>query len=405
LADRRSLRALDWLNFLIADVQTGFGPFVAVYLTAHKWTQVDIGFLLTLGTVTAMLSQIPAGALVDAIYKKRAAAAFGILSITFSALLLALFPQRLPAALAEILHGFASCVISPAVAAISLRVVGHAALGERLGRNARFASIGNGLAAAVMGAAGSYVSDTAVFWLTAALGVPALVALHYVQPADNSLRARTARPLEWRGVRELLEDRRLLIFFGCALLFHLSNAAMLPLAGGEVTKQVGAAANVIIAGCIVAPQIVVALLSPWVGRSAQERGRRYVLLVGWGALPIRGLLMALSPSPYVLIAIQTLGGISAAVFGVMLPLIAADVTRGTGRFNLCMGVIGLAVFIGASFSTALAGWVSDAAGASAAFGTLALAGAAGTALIWFAMPETREERVLEPAILARGPGR
>jgi MFS family permease len=394
LADRRSLRAFDWLNFLIADVQTGFGPFIAVYLTANKWTQIEIGFALTLGTITAMLSQIPAGALVDAIHKKRAAAAFGILSITASALLLALFPNKLPVYLAEVLHGFASCVLSPAVAAISLRLVGHAALGERLGRNARFASVGNGLAAAVMGAAGSYVSDTAVFWLTAALGVPALVALHYVQPADTGLRARTARPLNWRGVRDLVEDRRLLVFFGCALLFHLSNAGMLPLAGGEATKQAGSVANLIIAACIVAPQVVVALLSPWAGRVAQERGRRFVLLVGWMSLPVRGLLLAMLPSPYMLIAIQTLSGISAAVFGVMLPLIAADLTRGTGRLNLCMGMIGLAVFIGASLSTTLAGWIADGVGESAAFVALAIAGAAGTALIWFAMPETKGEPAL-----------
>jgi MFS family permease len=405
LADRRSLRAFDYLNFLIADVQTGFGPFIAVYLTANKWTQIEIGFALTLGTITAMLSQIPAGALVDAIHKKRAAAAFGILSITLSALLLALFPHKLPVYLAEVLHGFASCVISPAVAAISLRLVGHAALGERLGRNARFASIGNGLAAAVMGAAGSYVSDSAVFWLTAALGVPALIALHFVQPSESGLRARVARPLEWHGIRDLLADRRLLVFFGAALLFHLSNAGMLPLAGGEATKQAGAVANLIIAACIVAPQVVVALLSPWVGRAAQERGRRYVLLVGWSSLPIRGLLLALLPSPYMLIAIQTLSGISAAVFGVMLPLLAADLTRGTGRLNLCMGVIGLAVFLGASLSTTLAGWMADTVGESAAFLALALAGAAGTALIWLAMPETRGEPALAAAIPARGRGR
>lgn len=404
MASPRSYRALDLLNFFIADVQTGFGPFIAVYLTVSKWTQIEIGFALTLGTITALVSQIPAGALVDALHRKRAAAAFGILSITGSALLLALFPLKLPVYVAEILHGFASCIITPAVAAISLRLVGHAALGERLGRNARFASIGNGLAAAVMGAAGSYISDSAVFWLTAVLGVPALIALSFVQPAGHETRERTARPLQWKGLRDLVEDRRLMVFFACALLFHLSNAGMLPLAGGEATKQAGSVANLIIAACIVAPQAVVALLSPWAGRAAQERGRRFVLMVGWGALPVRGVLLALLPSPYMLIAIQTLSGISAAVFGVMLPLIAADLTRGTGRFNLCMGVIGLAVFIGASLSTTLAGWMADALGESAAFMGLALAGALGTALVWLAMPETRDATELV-AIPARGSGR
>src|SRR5690348_1013871 len=140
-----SPRALDLLNFFTADVQTGFGPFVAVYLTAHKWTQEEIGFVLTLGTITAIISQLPCGALVDAARDKRRVAAVGLIGIIAAALLLALWPQELPVTLAQVLHGVASCILTPAIAAISLELVGHAALGERLGRNARFASIGNGL--------------------------------------------------------------------------------------------------------------------------------------------------------------------------------------------------------------------------------------------------------------------
>jgi len=171
----RSPRALDLLNFFVADVQTGFGPFVAVYLTTHKWTQVQIGFALTLGTVVAMISQIPAGALVDAAHNKRAVASGALIAVIAAALLLAIQPAVLPVMIAQVLHAFASCMLTPAIAAISLHLVGHAALGERLGRNARFASIGNGIAAAVMGATGSYLSSRAVFLLTAALCVPALI--------------------------------------------------------------------------------------------------------------------------------------------------------------------------------------------------------------------------------------
>src|SRR3954470_18451045 len=173
----RGHRALDLVTFLIADVQTGFGPFVAVYLTTHKWTQVEIGFALTLGTMTSLISQLPAGVLVDSVHNKRSAASGALVGIIVAAPLLALHPAQLPVLVAQILHGFASCVITPAIAAISLHLVGHAALGERLGRNARYASIGNGLAAAVMGATGAYFSSRFVFLLTAALCVPALVAL------------------------------------------------------------------------------------------------------------------------------------------------------------------------------------------------------------------------------------
>src|SRR5271166_1731141 len=218
MASPRSLRALDLLNFFIADVQTGFGPFISVYLTANKWTQVEIGYALSLGTITAMVSQIPAGAFVDAIQSKRLAAMVGICAIMASAALFALFPTTLPVYLAEILHGIASCILSPVIAAISLRLVGIAALGERLGRNARFASIGNGIAAAVMGAAGSYLSSASVFWLTAALGVPALVALHFIEPVGKRTRDTTTYRFGWASLRALFGSRTLLVFWLCALL-------------------------------------------------------------------------------------------------------------------------------------------------------------------------------------------
>ena len=174
------------------------------------------------------------------------------------------------------------------------------------------------------------------------------------------------------------------------MLFHLSNAAMLPLAGIEVTRRAGETANLIIAACIVVPQVVVALSSPWVGRTAGTWGRRPILLLGWAALPVRGLMLAFLPGPWLLVAGQAVSGISAAVFGVMLPLLAADLTRQSGHFNLCLGMLGFTVAIGATLSTLLAGWIATVAGAQAAFLALAAAGAAGTLLLWLAMPETRD---------------
>lgn len=389
LATTRNMRALDLLNFFVADVQTGFGPFIAVYLTANKWTELEIGLVLTVGTVTAIISQVPGGAIVDALHNKRGAVAFGILSVIGAALLFAIWPTRLPVLAAEVLHGFASCILAPAIAAVSLRLVGHAELGERLGRNARYASIGNGMAAAVMGVVGSTLPSQSVFYLTAALGVPALIALCFIQPLHSPHRSLPIHRADMPALKPLLTDRRMLIFMACAMLFHLSNAAMLPLAAAEVTKLAGSTANLIIAACIVVPQMTVALMSPWIGRAAMERGRRPMLLLGWAALPLRGLMLAVLPGPYLLVAGQAVSGVSAAVFGVMLPLIAADLTRGMGRFNLCMGLFGVAVSAGAAMSTTLGGWIAESAGANIAFFALSFAGAAGTFLVWRAMPETR----------------
>ena len=395
----RSLRALDWMNFFVANVQTGFGPFIASYLASHKWTQGEIGMALSVGTISAMVSQVPAGAAVDAMKNKKGAAAWAIFAIIFSAVLLASSPTVLPVIAAEVFHGFASCMLVPAMAAISFALVGRQNLGDRLGRNARWASIGSAIAAGLMGLFGEYFSSRAVFWLTAALAMPALIALSMVQntgTVDATPQAKPAPDADEKreSLRELLRDKRMLIFAACIVLFHLSNAAMLNLAAGEVTAGMGDNVQLVIAACIIVPQAIVAMMSPWVGRSAQRWGRRPILLFGFAALPVRALLFAGISSPYLLVPVQMLDGLSAAVFGVMLPLIAADVAGGKGRYNLCIGLFGLAAGIGATLSTAAAGFIADRFSNTVSFFGLAAAGALAVLLVWAAMPETRESETV-----------
>jgi hypothetical protein len=303
---------------------------------------------------------------------------------------------------ARVLHAGSSCVLGPAIAAISLGLVGRAAIGERLGRNARFASIGNGLSAAVMGGLGYLLSSVAVFLVSAALAIPALIALFRIRAGEidpaaahgGSPEPKGARLSE--GLRLLSHNRPLLVLSGCAALFHLANSTMLPLMASTVTKQMPARATIVIAACIVVPQLVVALCSPGVGRKAQTLGRKKILLLGFIALPVRGLLLAFVSNPYLLIAVQVLDGVSAAVLGVLIPLISADVTRGTGHFNLAQGMIGTAVGVGASISGVLTGYAADLFGTSVTFLMLASAGAAGLVSVWALMPETRGS-VTQPA--------
>ncbi len=387
---RRGERGLDWHNFFVANVQTGFGPFIAVYLATDAWTQGEIGAALSVGTIAGMVSQLPGGALVDALQNKRFAALLACIAIGASAVMLALWPDWLPVLWAEVLHGFGSAMLPAAIAAMSLALVGRAGLGERLGRNARFAAFGNAIAAAVMGAVGSYVSEIAVFYLTAALMLPAIAALGAV-PAG----AATRRPVQaaagqgWWEAASLLLSYRVLVFAAAVLLFHLGNAAMLPLVAGGVTKSIGSAASAVIAACIVLPQLLVGAASPLVGRAADRWGRRPVLLLTFLAVPVRGVLLAAVTEPVPLVGVQLLDGVSAAGFGVLLPLLAADVTRGTNRFNLCMGLFGLAGGLGATLSTALAGRVADQYGNWLALLALAAAGLASVLLLLVAMPETR----------------
>ena len=385
--------------FFVADVQTGFGPFVSVYLTAQRWTQVDIGLVLSVTSFVSLIGQMPGGAFVDAARSERFVAGVAVAAICASALTYAAMPI-FPVVLAgSILHALASCVLGPAMAAISLGLVGHAAIGERLGRNARFASVGNGLAAAAMGACGYLLSARAVFIVTVLLLVPALFALRAI--AENEIdperahgappRRPAAEPPTSPPTRPgtLMQNRPLLIFAGCLLLFHLANSAMLPLMGSVVTMRSARWATLIIAACIVVPQLVVAALSPWVGARAQIWGRRPLLLIGFAALPIRGLLFATVTYPSALVAVQLLDGVTAAVFAVMVPLVVADLTRGTGHFNLGQGILGTATGIGASLSATLAGYLTDRFGSSAAFASLATIAVVGLTLAWRLMPETK----------------
>jgi MFS family permease len=391
----QSQRGLDWFIFFLADVQTGFGPFIAVYLTTQKWTQVEIGIVLSIGGIVGLLGQMPGGAIVDAARSERVVAGFAVAAIGMSALAYALWPIFPVVSAAAILHAMASCVLGPAIAAISLGLVGPLAIGERLGRNARFASLGNGSAAALMGAVGYYVSNRSVFLVTFLLAIPTLIALSRIREREidivqaHGAISREVPDEKATSVFSLIRKKPLLIFACAILLLQLANAAMLPIMAGVVTTRSSQWAPVLIAACIIVPQAIVALMSPTVGRKAQAWGRRPILLIGFSALAIRGVLFATVTDPYLLVAVQIFDGITAAVFAVMVPLIVADVAFGSGHFNLALGIVGTATGIGASLSTVLAGYVTDKFGSSVAFLGLAGVAATGLLLILLIMPETR----------------
>ena len=394
-ASPESLRGLDWFIFFLADVQTGFGPFIAVYLTTQKWTQGQIGLVLSIGGIVGLIGQMPGGAIVDAARSERLVAGFAVAAIGISALAYAAWPIFPVVVAAATLHAAASCVLGPAIAAISLGLVGPLAMGERLGRNARYASLGNGVAAAVMGTAGYLLSSRSVFLVTFILAVPTLLALARIRESEIDVaQAHGAVPREVpdanaTSVLSLVRQPPLLIFAAAVLLLQLANAAMLPLMAGVVTTRSSQWAPVLIAACIIVPQAIVALTSPSVGRKAQQWGRRPLLLLGFGALAIRGVLFATVSDPYLLVGVQVFDGVTAAVFSVMIPLIVADVAFGSGHFNLAQGIVGTATGIGASLSTVLAGTASDKFGSSVAFTGLAAVAAVGLAMIWLVMPETR----------------
>ena len=401
---RQSEAGLDWFSFFCANLQTGFGPFIAVYLTTEKWSQTHIGLVLMIGGLVGLLGQMPGGALVDKTRSKTLIAGIAVAMIGAAGLMVALssvFPVIL---FAWILHSAASCVLSPAIASVSLGLVGHAGISRRLGRNASFASVGSALAAGGMGACGYYLTNQAVFFVTAALAAPAILALLQVKPAQEPV-DRPALPRPKRepvlataaastfiaDLRALCRDQALVVLAVTLALFFLANAAMLPLVGSMLTLRSSRSPTIFIAACIVVPQIMVALLSPLVGTLAQRWGRRPLLLIACVALPLRGLCLAMISDPTLIVVVQVLDGVSASVLGVMVPLIAADATRGTSRFALAQGALGMAMGVGAAFSSTLAGVVTDRLGSADAFYGLAAIAVVGVLVPLFAMPETRAD--------------
>jgi MFS family permease len=380
--------------FFVADVQTGFGPFIAVYLTSQKWTQIDIGFVLTVGGLISLFGQIPGGALLDRLQSPRRAAGIAVVIICVSALILALWPTYPGVMLSRILQAGASCVLGPAIAALSLGLVRRSRAGERFGRNAAFASIGTGLAAAAMGACGYYFSNQAVFFVTALLGIPAVIALMQIKPSDiNPTRSHGGVATKISSIAEALKvaagHQAIFVFAACVFLFHLANAAVLPLIASSFTVRSGSIATPLTAVAMVVPQFIVAVISPFVGKQTRIVGRRPLLLAGFAALVVRIFLTAMITDPMAIVAVQVLDGISAAVLGVLVPLTIADLTRDTGHFNLVQGIVGCAMGIGATISTTLGGYLADRFSTYTAFLALAAIAAIGLLAVWLMMPETR----------------
>jgi predicted MFS family arabinose efflux permease len=389
----RTLRGLDWLNFLLADVQTGVGPFLAIYLAGYKWNEERVGLALTVGGIAGIVAQTPAGALVDIIQSKRALVTAAVSALAVGALVIAMFPTFWPVMGGQVLIGSTSSVFIPAICAMSLGIAGRAAFDVRQGRNQMFNSAGNVIAAVAMGLLGYFVSNRSIFFFVAAMAVPTILVLLLINPAEidyNLARGATDGKTSGKAgsVLELLRDRPLVLFLVCAVMFHFANAAMLPLLGEMLAKGHGRSSMMFMSACVVTTQLVITLIASWLGRKAGSWGRKPLLLIGFGVLPVRGLLYTLTTKASFLVAIQIMDGIGAGIFGVVSVLVIADLTRGTGRFNLALGAITTAVGIGASLSQVIAGSIVHRVGFRAGFLFLAGAAAAAFATLYFFMPET-----------------
>jgi len=395
-ASARSLRGLDGINFLMADVRDGVGPYLSVFLKGGEhWNAGEIGIAMAASSIAAALCQVPAGLLVDGTKAKRLLIAASGLMVAIGCLTIVLFPHFATVVAAQATLGAASAVIPPAIAALSLGLVGRRLLDARISRNESFNHGGNFIAAGLAGVLGQYIGYHWIFYLVCGFAVASAGVVTLINPREiDHERARGGEDPAGGGkpvaVQDLLGRRDLRVFLASVVLFHFGNAAMLPMAGQVLAQTHPGADTIALSACIIAAQLVMVGVAWAVGRaSARGVGRKTIFLIALAVLPVRGILFSFTSSPVGVIAIQLLDGVAAGIFGVISVLIASDLMRGTGRFNLAQGLTALAVGVGAALSNATSGYVVEWFGYPTGF--LYLAGIAVVALLFFAvlMPETR----------------
>ncbi len=392
----RISRALDALNFFLADVRDGLGPYLSVYLLlTHHWDQASIGFVMGIGGIAAIVAQTPVGAAVDRTSAKRALVVVAAITVTAGTLAMPLFPHFVAISLLQVLTGAAGSVFAPSLAAITLGIVGSRSFSRRIGRNESFNHAGNATAGAITGGLAYWFGPAVVFWVLAAMATLSVVAA--LRIPGNAIDHDVARGMDHKpgdahpqpsGLAVLFRDRRLLIFAAAMTAFHLANAAMLPLVGQVLALQNKDVGTALMAMCIVAAQIVMVPTAYLAGAKADSWGRKPIFLVGFFFLTIRGFLYTLSDDPYWLVGVQVLDGVGAGIFGALFPLVVQDLTHGSGRFNVSLGALTAMWGVGAALSNIIAGGIVVAAGYDAAFTSLGIIAAIGMTLYWAAMPET-----------------
>jgi MFS family permease len=398
---KQSIHALEAANFFLADVQTGLGPFLAAYLAGVGWQPGSVGMALSIGGMITVVMQTPAGAVVDQIRSKKLILILGSAVLALGAVLLSITASPWAVYSSQVLIGGAAPFLGPTLAAITMGIVGVSLFDRQFGKNQSFNSAGNVACALLIAGVSHWFGNRAIFITAAVLTIPTVLAVQAIKSKDIDYDLARGGAKQVNGeevsarvsvMETLFRDRVLLVFLICAFLFHFANAAMLPQLGEMLSHGARATAAPFMSACIIVTQVVIMCFATTIGRFANLHGRKPLLLLGFGVLPIRALFYTLTDNTGSLIAIQILDGVANAVFGVVSILVVADRTRATGRFNLVQGSLATAVGIGAALSTTFGGKLIQQFSYRVSF--LSLGGIAVLAfrLLWTAVPETLPER-------------
>jgi MFS family permease len=381
----------------LADLQTCLGPFLAAYLAGAGWEPGRVGMALTIGGIITVALQAPAGAIVDQLRSKKLILVLASAVLAAGSVLLSITAAPWAVCTSQVLIGGAGPFLGPTLAAVTMGVVGVTLFDRQFGKNQSFNSAGNVACALLIAGLSHLFGNRAIFITAAVLTIPTVLAIRAIKSKDidYDLARGGAKQVDGKEVlsrasvlQTLFGDRILLVFLFCAFLFHFANAAMLPQLGEMLSHGAQATAAPFMSACIIVTQVVIMCFAPAIGRFANLRGRKPLLLLGFGVLPIRALFYTLTHNTESLIAIQILDGVANAIFVVVSILVVADRTRGTGRFNLAQGSLAAAVGLGAALSNTLGGELIQHFSYRISFLSLGAIAALAFALLWTAIPET-----------------
>jgi MFS family permease len=395
ITDRKIIWSLQSLNFFMADMQAGIGPFLGIFLLAHGWKSGLIGSVMTIGGVAGMVMTIPAGAIIDETRRKRLYVAIpGIFTILASAIIL-LSQNFWIVSISQVATAIAGAAIGPAVVGMTLGIVKQAGFNRQNGYNQAYNHAGNVAGAALSGYLGMKFGMPAVFYLAALFGLLSIISVMLI-PA-KSIDDKAARGLtgtgeddKASGLKVLLQCKPLLILAAALACFHLGNGAMLPLYGLAAATNKQGNATMFVAMTIVIAQVVMIVVSLIAMRMAEKTGYWLVILISFLALPIRGFIAAHMINQVGLYPVQILDGVGAGLQSVAVPGLVAHILNGTGRVNIGQGAVMTVQGLGASFSPAIGGWIAQSLGYSTTF--LILGGFATVSiLLWLLYSRTLKE--------------
>jgi MFS family permease len=400
-ASTRSLRALDWANFFLADVRDGVGPYLGIYLLAsHNWHPSSIGIAMAAMGIATVVAQTPAGAFIDNTNKKRLVMAVAAAGVAVCCILMTIpaFVNLYAIVFFQVLMGIAAAVLLPGIAAITLGVVGYKRFPARQGRNEMFNHAGNVVAAILAGLLGHFIAREFLFYAVVLFSLASMVAVLRIRREDIDDRlARGAKKSDEEdaettaGFREIFANKTILVFALSVVLFHFANGAMLPLVGQYLTVGTSSGASLYMSACIIAAQLIMIPMAKFAGKYADIWGRKPVFLIGFAALPVRGFLYTVSDNAYWLVAVQAMDGIGAGIFGVIWVIMVADLTKGTGRYNVTIGAIATVTALGGALSNIVAGFVVDASSYAGGFMFLGSFALLALLVFYFGVPETKND--------------